>query len=238
MRPETTIIYEYTEVLHGKKQSFTMAFDGTPLENKKTAGVIWRYAITKLLKWTLVDAQKYLNDDIVMALRLNKTFSALGILPKQTILDYNIILQYAFPDNPAARYDFKKETLTEYKYVAKEGEFEFNKEPHKYPKDFFIDDKGIKRAELIMRYLVDKYFMEYTNDERYSYFADRQQAMRWLKKRRMDAPCQLMYDGSPLDLFYFSQFLEDRDDVAYYNHKIHNELSERIKANLEMQEGA
>ena len=96
MLTERLNIYEYEEVLTGKKQNFICSFKGSRKDNEVEVGNIWRYAITQLLKWTPVEADKYLTMDIVNMLCLDKTFCGIDFDPSYEFMgDFKFVLKPA-----------------------------------------------------------------------------------------------------------------------------------------------
>ena len=226
MYSEKLNIYEYEEVLTGSKKDFNCSFRGDSKENEAAVGNIWRYAILNILHWTPQMAVMYLNDDIIDKLQLNKTFIAIGY-ERGSIYknDYRFILQFAFPE---IKYDFKEQTIAEYEKIAKIGRFLNNEEKKKYSKKFFIGTDGIKRAQILMRYVISLYLSSYTIPELYRFFSAKK-AVRWLQNRRLGTPLKLIYT-TPLEYFHDSLKIDQRDDVTYYQCRISNLVK---KINLE-----
>lgn len=214
MLSEQVNIFEYEEVLMGKRKNFLCSFKGTERENCIEVGNIWRYAVTRILRWSPEEALRYLTTDIVETLCLDKTFSGINFLPGNKYFpDYGFILQYAFPNQ--IKYDFKKETLTEYQHVAKLGVWTHDTGKYRYPKKFFVGVEGIQRAEFLLQYVVSMYLSHMTLTEQYDFFADTQKALKWLAKKKLDVPVKLMYNESPLEYFHYSLEYKEKN-VLYY----------------------
>ncbi len=211
MITESINIFEYEMLLMGQRLNFQASFKGSPSENKKEVGVIWRYAITELLGWTPEEALKNLNNEIVDALLLNKTFQGIDFDREHSyIADYRFILQYAFPDR--IRYDMYTETIAEYEKFAKLGRWASDTTPYKQPKRFFTDADGIRRANWCLRHILDVYMGELNNEEKYKFFADTTKASRWLKSKGLERPNEYLFDG-PLD--YFHSANKDKDGLIF-----------------------
>ena len=221
MLTERLNIYEYEEILLGQKLNFTCSFKGDKHGNEVEVGNIWRYAITKLLKWTPQEAVKYLTKDIIKELYLDKTYVGINFdETKSFINDYRFILQYAFPDE--IKYDFYQETITEYEKVAKIGIFANEKKNHKYQKKFFIDNNGFRRARIILNHVVNLYLSDMSTEELYVFF-NSFKAKKWCKDHSLELPIKLLYQNNILDFFHESY--ENNNDFYYYNIKIMNHIS-------------
>ena len=209
-----TNIFEYEELLMGQRTRFEASFKGSPTENKKEVGHIWRYAIEELLGWTPEEALKNLDNDMVEALMLHKTFAGLDYEPKKTyVSDYRFILQYAFPES--IKYDFVQETLSEYEHVAKLGMWKNDTEDYKYPKNFFGDNNGAARANILLRHVVNTYLGDMSLKEKYVFFADFIGARNWIKKYFLDTPVTTEMYMSPLEYFHRSLPQTERSELLY-----------------------
>ena len=210
-------IYEYNNILLGKDSQFKSSFKSANLKDRcAEAGNIWRYAIEYLLGWTAADAAKYLNEEIVQSLKLDKTYKFMDIHPKNSYLgDYRSILQYAFPE--CVHYSFTEQTLKEYRRAAHIGEYINEPEDNNYriPKKFFSDESGIDRAAILMNYVIDQYLSDMSLEELYDFFADEKQASKWLKKKKLDLPLKIMYD-SAFEYFFNSLKANKQDYFLYF----------------------
>ncbi|MBP3784572.1 MAG: hypothetical protein J6I68_15105 [Butyrivibrio sp.] len=213
MLSASTNIFEYEELLMGQRTRFEASFKGTPAENKKEVGHIWRYAIEELLGWTAEEALKNLDSNIVKALMLNTTFAGLGYEPKKTyISDYRFILQYAFPES--IKYDFVAETIAEYEHVAGLGMWQNDPEKYKYAKNFFSDENGISRGNILLRHIVNLYLGDMSLKEKYMFFSqDSAKAKKWIRNHYLDAPLKTY--SSPLDYFHNALPPGERSDLLY-----------------------
>ena len=232
MVDERVNIFEYENVLMGKAK-FMVSFKDpdNKLGNMIEAGNIWRYAITNLLHWTPQEALLYLNDQIIRALKLNKTYEALGIDSKCTnIPDYRCILQYAFPDE--IKYDIKTEAIEGYERIIKAGKWANNTEKSKYPKGFFDGKDGITRSAAILNYAINNFLSYMTTEELYEFFAKKAQAKSWLTEKKMNVALKFTYE-SPLDYLHYSLPFNKKDNLYYYAEVV-NEYYKKSKTNKGM----
>ena len=153
MERESTIIYEYEEILLGKKKNFAWAFDCSITEKRKVIGIIWRYAVTHLLHWTPQEAAELMTQEIAKTLKLDKTYIHLDYKydPKENF-DFRYVLKYAFPGE--VHFGLKEQTISEYEHVMKIGKWAKSKEPYKFHKNFFLDKDGIDRAAIVLMYAI------------------------------------------------------------------------------------
>lgn len=220
MLSENLNIFEYEEVLMGKKKDFLCSFKGNLSENQIEIGNIWRYAITHILKWNARQAEKYLTDEIVERLMLHKTFSGINFDKAHSyIQDYRFVLQFAFPGEVI--FDKRKQAIAEYEHVAKLGKYKSDKGIYKYPKKFFLNTDGIERAQFLLMYVINLYLSDMTVPELYAFFNDKSAALRWLRKRKLDVPVRLIF-VTPLEYLHYSLPSNKRNEVLYYNYRIGN----------------
>ncbi len=209
MLTEKEIIWEYEEVLMGRQSNFKISMNSTNEINKKEAGIIWRYAVSKFLKWSPNDALTYMTPKLVKVLRLELTLPAFGFNDGRAFLpNYTEMLAAAFPDE--INYDFTTSTITEYK------EFTDENTTSRRPKNFFFDERGKRRAKIVMRYLVHTYLGGMSNEELYLFFQKRS-AVTWLKEKWIGDLLTRHVFASPLELFHASLPYEERDMFLYWS---------------------
>ena len=221
-------IYEYEQVLLGNREGFVCSFKGTASGNKKEVGNIWRYAVTKLLKWTPEQAVKNLTPEIVKMLHLDLTFSGLDFNAESSfITDYRFVLQYAFPDR--ITFNLRDQAILAYERAAKEGRFKNNKTAQRLPKNFFTDEFGKDRSSFVLNYLLDKYmFGSMTLKEIYDAFANKTYIMKWLREKHFDHPMRYIYNNT-LEFLHYSLPAEKRDDLYYYTKILEKNYREKLK---------
>lgn len=223
-------IYEYEDILMGKKKNFICSFKGTAKENAIEVGNVWRYAITKLLKWTPEDAVNYLTDDIVKQLSLDKTLIGINFnMANDFTGDYKFVLQYAFPKE--IRYSLKEQSIDEYQHVSKIGRWANDKDFYRFQKKFFTDIDGVDRANIILNYAVSLYLgdmFEAGNYSLYNFFDNNRKAMDWLRKKHLDSPIGIIYT-TPLDYFHNAIKKSEKNDLYYYSLLLNKEYQKHKK---------
>lgn len=210
-----TVIYEYEEILMGKKNAFSLSFLGNDDENTQSLITIWRYAISHLLHWSVEDALTFMNMDIAQKLCLNKTFIYFkNVNPKN--VDFQVLLRQIYPKK--AMTSLIEETIDEYEHVLHRGRWEYEKEPYKFPKKFFLDDKGVERSAIILNYAISYSLGTATKQELYELFSNKKEANAWLMEQRLEKVSKQLYD-SHLDYFHFSISENMKCDFLYYSAK-------------------
>lgn len=216
------VIYEYEDILMGKRKNFGTSLDGNKKEISEKVGAVWKYAVVHLLKWTPQQAVKYLTYDIVKMLCLDKTFNKMNFKPERTYIgDFRLFLQYAFPDE--VRMGLTEQTISEYERIAKIGKWANDQNNEiRYPKKFFTDESGMKRAAILLNHVISLYLSTYTIEELYDFFANKKKAIKWLREKSLEAPCKDVYDGDTLEYFHFSLPFY-KQNYLYYSLALINE---------------
>lgn len=210
-----TIIYEYEEILMGRKSTFSLSFSGTTDENTKSLIIIWQYAISNLLHWSVEDAIAFMNADIAKKLCLNKTFLYFkNINPRK--IDFPSLLKQIYPNK--ARYSLVEETIDEYEHVLKRGKWKDDNEVYKFPKKFFLDQNGVERSAILLNYAISYHLGTATTQELYDLFSNKKEANAWLIEQKLDKVSKLLYD-SHLDYLHFSISEKMKSDFLYYSSK-------------------
>lgn len=223
-------IYEYEGLILGKDSRFKSSFGKDINANKVEFGYIWRYAITHLLHWTPAIAEKYMTAEIMYALKLDTTLEKIGLKP-QNIIDFRMVLQYAFPDD--IHYSLKEEIIKEYKRSAKLDEFSSIPDDIEYriPKNFYVEDKGITRANVLLNYVIDQYLSDLSIEELYSMFAEPRNINKWLRNKKLLVPMKTIY-GNAIEYLHHALPENKKDYLLYYNYIIEQQCKSIIKAGL------
>lgn len=209
-----SILYMYEQLLANnvRKREFQSMFQCPAMECKKIIGVIWKHAITKILKWTPKEALKNLEPVIIRNLKLDVTFAGMDKNYKPHRDGYIEILQYAFPSS--INYTFQQQTIDEYNRVAKMGEYRNDPSSVRGVKDFFKGSIGKKRAEIILRHLVRQYMGDMTLREKYRFFSDERVAHKWMVDKHLQPVLEIRMFETPLD-YFFCSVPEDQDTMLY-----------------------
>lgn len=228
MLPEKTIIFEYQEILLKHQSDFKVSFKCTEIEKYKVAGIIWRYAITELLEWTADEAVINLTPDLVSQLCLDKTYLYIGFKEeaKNMDFDYKQVLQYAFPKK--IKFNVYQQTIETYQKVMHLGQWQNDTNIYQYPKKFFLDSHGTKRAAIALNYAITCFLPDLTVPQLYDFFSNRTLASKWLREKKLIINVQKLY-LSPLDYFHFSIPSDMRDQFEYNNAVYRNQYEKLLK---------
>lgn len=215
MLKKKIILYEYEDVLMGKRKGFTVAFTDSVESNRKAAGIIWRYAIENLLGWTVDQALIYLNHDLVKALKLDKTYCEIGYeYNTKKFFDYRYILQYAFPEK--INYDVEEDARSEYERINRTGKYEHEKGPQKFHKNYFVGPEGVIRAAVVLDCAIKGYLSHLDVYELYRFFGAKKTANEWLKKRNLEVNVKSLYK-TPLEYLHYSLPENSQNNIYYIN---------------------
>lgn len=224
MISNSEILYEYEEILCGKRALFSIPTAGLPIsELERITGVVWKYAITEILHWSADDALNYLTPDIVSLLKMDVLYAALKLSRRN--FDYRYLLSKAFPKE--IKYDERTRTIEEYEHVLGIGKW--NGSEYQFRKKFFTSDGGSERASICLAYAINHFLEPMTMTQLYAFFADTVNANKWLKKMNLKNVAKLLH-GDPLTYFHYSIGHSQRDYFLYYNYMFNREYAE-IAAN-------
>jgi len=214
------ILYEYEDLLMGKRKSFEIAFTDSVEWNKKAAGIIWRYAIETLLGWTPEQALIYLNQELVKSLKLDKTLVKIGYeYSAKKFFDYRYVLQYAFPESVS--YTVAEDARAEYERVAKLGQWSDDKEDYKFHKNYFAGSEGAVRASEVLNYAISIDLNHLDDYGLYEFFGNKKDATEWLKKRNIEINIKSLFK-TPLEYYHYSLPVSEANNVYYINEWLKN----------------
>ena len=215
MSATSIIIFEYENILMGKKRNFEVSFNGTLEERRKTAGIVWRYAIEGLLGWTAEQALLFLDQDIIKTLKLNLTYCKIDYeYSAKKFFDLRFILQYAFPE--CIKYDLEEDARSEYERVAKLGPWEGSTETYKFHKNYFSGLDGIKRAAVVLNYAISIDLSDLDTFEKYKFFGNKKGATAWLMKKEIETNVKSLY-STPLEYLHYSLPADEANSIYYLN---------------------
>ena len=220
---DTVALYEYENILIGKASAFRVAFRDTDIEKRrKTAGEIWRYAISDVLGWTPDMALLYLNQDLIKQIKLDLTYPKIDYsYSKKKFFDLRFILQYAYPG--IIKYNLEEDAKAEFERVNRLGAFENYEKGQKFQKHFFSGLDGVKRAAVILNYAISLYLDDLTTQELYKFFQNTPKATSWLRKHKIDLVVKKLYP-TPLDYLHNSLPSCEENNIYYINEYLNTAL--------------
>lgn len=220
MLQKKEIIYEYEQILLGKKKKYISSFIGTDMQKKSAAGTILYYAINNILHWDPETAKANLTGEVIKELKLETVLKTLGLsYTKLDIFTVQKILELAFPGN--VKYSFSRQTIDIYTQVLNiDGKSHISE----FPKGFFSDEDGLRRASICLMYAISATLYDKTLRQLYNFFAS-PACNKWLRKMRLAGNVKKLYDD-PLEYFHYSLPIRQRNYIYFYNDVIANKCSQ------------
>lgn len=175
-------------------------------ENHRLAVILFKHVFS-VLEWTPHDVMNFMSQEIISLLHLESAYSQL-IFPPEVSPRSNpsYIAKICYPDKLP---ELSQENLwlMNYQKILSSGRFK---------RDFFLDKNRYKKACLFLNwYLVNHPQKGFDNLEAAYHFFASEKAMPFLKKIKLDKPCEQLF-ASPLEYFHNS-LPEDGDEYSKNN---------------------
>lgn len=199
---QTSVIYEYENILLGKRKSFIYSFSGGKEARSVAIGYIWNYIITRLLKLEPDEVSIYINKEIVNMLHVAVTFLNIDQLGTVNNINFPYLLSLSFPEK--YHYDFKKQCMDEFEHVMKIGKYEGCTEKYQWQKKFFHGEDGVKRAEYLLNHVVYSYGVWDNTEKIYDSFSDPKEIGTFLRKYRLWKNVKVLFQGVPMNYLHAS----------------------------------
>jgi len=222
LKGNSTVIFEYENILMGKQRNFNCSFSGSAEKRRQAVAEIWQYAVLHILHWTPEMALKNMTVSLMNSLYLDRTLTQIDSpFVRKKPINFRYIFSIAFPKQ--IRFDIFNETIDAYNRVLHVEKYSHMEEqqPYHFPKYFFTDENGAKRASICLNYAVNRFLGDMPVSERYVFFSDSTNANAFLKQAMIDSVGRHMYDA-PLDFYHFSLPEDERDYLLYYSLKLWN----------------
>ena len=213
------IVIEYEQTLMGNKLKVSPSFfKGAPELAHENALQLFRYAFCELLNWEPEEIQRNVTREILKKLKLDVIYDKYIIYPIELDKDDDIhyLAYLMFPNK--IYYPTKDLALAVLKRVDEKGK--------KFPKFYFSSEGGMERACFSLLYMINSHMWNRSIEEYYSFFADKQEAEKFLKKHHLLIAYNSHF-GSALDYFHYSLSNEQQDEFYYYFHKF-NEYWDKL----------
>ena len=194
--------------------------DSIKKKNQKTAIIIIKYAIENILYLTPDEAKKYLNNNVLKHLKLEKIIKNYIKVPKsyrKNRIEYIINLCYPEYANKNKKKNIKKLFMN----------VENNHDT--YLPSLFSEEDGIFIANELLRLLIDKYLSAQMDIyDLYDFFSS-DEGYDFIKKHKLYDAMKIFYD-SPLSYFHFSLKEENQVEILYLrNHYIMQKKDKLLK---------
>lgn len=212
-----SVVFEYENILLGKKKCYSHSFNGTDKERRQAFGYLWNYIITHLLKWEPEDVPIHLTKELIYQLHAEQSFKhidrRIGTIKN---INYQYLLALAFPDKYT--YDIRKQCLDELEHVMGTGRYAGCTEKYQWPKKFFNGPEGVQRAEIVLNLIIGSYFEWNTIPQMYEYFSDKKRGMAFLKKYHIQSNAKILFNDSPLEYMHYSISDTMKNDFLFNNY--------------------
>lgn len=206
------IIMDYEKILTGEKGMFSV-FNPEVFEKGKQpeiVGVIWRYAITRILRWNYAYAKENFTRKELLMLKLDRTLEGTGLNKEvQNARSYLPILALAFPEK--VNFSEKTKAIEIYRNLMKVRDAG---DTVKFPHGFFTSEAGIQHACDIFNYCIEDILPEMETEELYEFFAS-PEGRKWISINGLDAPCSLIYHNDPVEYLYNAVPVRYKDDALF-----------------------
>ena len=199
------LIHEYEQILIGRRQAFSHEmFHYGPAGNERQALAVIRYAAEYLLGWSPEQSSVFFTYPLMKYMHLDPLMKYIrfpsGLTPEDT--DYIFYLLYP----SKVPYDFTRHVIQIYERVLDSDE--------RYPKHFLYGAKGIARANICLRYALQKNKVFHSLKDAYHSFAAKD-GIQFLKDNKLYDMCHYFFD-SPLE--YFHNCMDTEKSALYYNY--------------------
>ena len=204
------IIYEYENILLGKKKNFsTTYFELSPEQNERNALLIFHHAISTYLKWSPKQVEECLDYEIIRRMKLSPLLRYIQFpAESDREKDIYIIVGKLYPEK--RKQGLKGPTLTVYKRLL-------SGERAKFPKGYFDGTQGFFRSLICFQYMITLMKPFDNVGDMYKLFAsNRGTAM--LKKYKLNIVCNMIYE-TPVDYLHAALPTEHKDCYLFNMYK-------------------
>lgn len=205
------IYSDYEQLLIGNRTEFPdYHLKGSNMQNQIVIASLYRYLFEKIMHWSKNDVK------IFLTVEIEKDFLLYDIANKYIKFPSNLtdtertlyIGNMCYPGT--IKYDTESTTIAEYERVMADAQ-------RKWTNNFFSNDRtGRDRAEICLRYCINKYFAFTPLDDIYIEFSNNAKALEILKRYRLKKACEKLY-LSPFEFLHaaLSSPESDADNFMY-----------------------
>lgn len=204
------VIYEYENILLGKKRGFgSTYFDLSEEQNELTALLVFHHAIDRYLKWTPEQVKECLNWEIICRMKLASLMKHIRF-PAESDREKDLYILF---DKLYPRYrkpTLKEPTLSVYKKIL-------DGERSKFPKGYFDGVEGMCRTFICFQYMLSLMKPFDSVASMYKFFASNKGTAA-LKKYKLNVVNNTIYE-TPVDYLHSSLPVEHRNNYLYHMYK-------------------
>lgn len=204
------IIYEYENILLGKKKNFsTTYFELSPEQNEKMALSIFKHAIEKYLRWTQKQVSECLDWSIIRRMKLSSLMKYIRFpAESDQEKDLYILVNKLYPSK--SKQGLKEPTISIYKRVL-------SGERAKFPKGYFDGITGLYRSLICFQYMITQLKPFDSVDDMYKYFSSNR-GTATLKKYKLSIVCNTIYE-TPIDFLHTALPTEHKNTYLFNMYK-------------------
>ena len=204
------VIYEYENILLGKKKGFASTyFEYSPEQNEQTALLVFHHAINSYLKWTPRQVEERFNWKIIHRMKLHTLMKHIQFPPESDPKkDLFILYGKLYPQNNKSA--LKDLTISMYNRIL-------SGERSKFPKGYFDSTEGLYRSIICFQHMLTLMKPFDSTASLYKCFASNKGTAA-LKKYKLSLVCNAIYE-TPIDYLHTSLPKDCRDDYLYHMYK-------------------
>lgn len=223
---KNSYIYEYEQILLGKRKTFSAFLFGiSEEEDTKHALEVCRYGLEKILNWQPTMTRDYFDTDIAKRLKLLPAIEHIAFPPElNPEKDYFYIIHRLYPQ--LVHFDTRQARMHLYEALGQKG----SGKKH-FPKGYFQGPHGPARAADCLLYVLKNYCTYDSIEDLYSFFGNPSKANQFLKQYQLYLPCNNLYEY-PVDFLHASLGSKYRINFLHeYYHFINvmNDLQKKEK---------
>lgn len=217
---DINMIYEYESILLGKKSGFSsFFFNHSDEANERSALELFDYVVKTYLRWTPEQVYNCMSWDIINRLKLDTIMRYIRFPPEMDVrTDLYVIASKLYPDK--IKINSREMTLLVYKRVLS-GEL------YKFPKGFFLQNRGINRAIICFQYMLGQYTAFSSVEEMYEFFST-PKGTKLLKQYKLNAVSVAIYEY-PIDYLHASLPPEVKSQFYYNYYRFKLSNNEQIR---------
>lgn len=204
------LIYNYLQVLLGETSYSKVYFGKAAKETSRYAICVFRYAFDYLLRWSPKMVERYLNEDILKIMCLDKIYTYLPFpVDIRPNVDYWYVAHMLYPDE--IPYNEEERVINTYKLMlAGKGDGGL----YRFPRHYFDNEIGRKRAFICLRFFIDRFCYFRSTEEMYQYFSS-EAAEKELDAYALKLVWRQVF-GSPV--VYLNEMLseDERNDFLFH----------------------
>lgn len=204
------IIYEYENILLGKKKNFsTTYFELSPEQNERMALAVFHHAIDRYLRWTQKQVKECLNWHIIRRMKLSSLMKYIRFpAESDREKDLYILIDKLYPNK--RRPSLKEPTIAVYNRVL-------SGEKTKFPKGYFDGITGNYRSLICFQYMITLLKPFDTVEDMYKFFASNR-GTAVLKKYKLQIVNNTIYE-TPVDFLHRALPPEHRNHFLFNMYK-------------------